>query len=215
MQTMNNPVIIFGANALGRAAQEIFNSHDIVVYCFLDDNSSLHGQEFNEVNVLGKTDDAGYLKFIGKKCQAFIAEDNNKARKSLVKMLNDNRKVMPVNAVHSDASVSITAHLGHGNFINNGVVVSNNAKISNHCLIQSGAIIDFEAELADFVQIGAGCTIGSEVKIEEEVFIGTGVTIVPGVTIGKGARVGAGSVVVSNIKKGETVFGNPAQIVEA
>jgi sugar O-acyltransferase (sialic acid O-acetyltransferase NeuD family) len=211
---MENPVIIFGANALGRSAQEIFNSHDIMVYCFLDDNASLHGQEYNEVTVLGNTDDDGYLKYIGKKCQAFVAEDNNKARKSLVKMLNDNRKVMPVNAIHSDANVSANAHLGHGNFINNGVVISNNAKIANHCLIHSGAIIDFEVEIGDLVQIGAGSVIGSEVKIEEEVFIGTGVTIVPGVTIGKGARIGAGSVVVNSINKGDTVFGNPAKSIE-
>lgn len=211
---MNNPVIIFGANALGRAAQEIFNSHNIVVYCFLDDNLSLHGQEYNEVSVLGKTDDDGYLKYIGKKCEAFIADDNNKVRKSLVKVLNDRRKVMPVNAIHSNANVSETAHLGHGNFVNNGVVINNNSKIANHCLIHSGAVIDFEAELGDFVQIGAGSTIGSEVKIEGEVFIGTGVTVVPGVTIGKGARIGAGSVVVSNVNKGETVFGNPAQVVK-
>ena len=212
---MNNPVIIFGANALGRTAQEIFNSHDIVVYCFLDDKKEMHGQEFNEVSVLGSTDDDGFLKYIGKKCQAFVADDNNKVRKSLVKMLNDKRKVMPVNAIHSGATVSPTAHLGHGNFVNNGAVINNNAKVANHCLIHSGAVIDYEAALGDYVQIGAGSTVGSEAKLEDEVFIGTGVTIVPGVTIEKGARVGAGSVVISNVAKGETVFGNPAQVVKS
>jgi acetyltransferase-like isoleucine patch superfamily enzyme len=36
------------------------------------------------------------------------------------------------------------------------------------------------------------------------------VIIVSGVTLGKNARVGAGSVVISDVKDGETVFGNPA-----
>ncbi|MFM7859306.1 MAG: acetyltransferase, partial [Flammeovirgaceae bacterium] len=37
---------------------------------------------------------------------------------------------------------------------------------------------------------------------------------VAGVTVGKGACIGAGSVVVSAVKPGETVFGNPAQLVK-
>jgi acetyltransferase-like isoleucine patch superfamily enzyme len=41
------------------------------------------------------------------------------------------------------------------------------------------------------------------------------VTIVSGVKIGKNARIGAGSVVIRDVKKGETVFGNPAQVVKA
>ena len=38
---MENPVIIFGANYLGRAAREIFERNGNVVYCFLDDNKGL------------------------------------------------------------------------------------------------------------------------------------------------------------------------------
>ena len=35
---VKNPVIIFGANYLGRAAKEIFEANEIVVYGFLDDD---------------------------------------------------------------------------------------------------------------------------------------------------------------------------------
>jgi len=48
------------------------------------------------------------------------------------------------------------------------------------------------------------------VTIKEGAFIGSGVTLVSGITVGKNARIGAGSVVISNVKDGETVFGNPA-----
>lgn len=51
---MDNPVIIFGANALGRAAVEIFESNDIIVYGFLDDKEELHGQSIGELSILGK-----------------------------------------------------------------------------------------------------------------------------------------------------------------
>lgn len=211
---MRNPVIIFGANNLGRAARDIFASNEVVIYCFLDDDTTLHGTELDEISVLGSTDDDGYLKLIGKKCEAFVAVDDNKYRKSIVKMLNERRKVMPVNAIHKAAVIAETAHIGHGNFINMGVKVADNAKVSNHCILNTNAVIDYSAEIGEFVQVGAGSVINSGAVVDDEVFIGSGATIVSGVKIGKGARVGAGSVVIANVPAGKTVFGNPAQVVE-
>lgn len=210
---MDNPVIIFGANSLGQAAMEIFESNKIVVYGFLDDNKKLHGTELNDVTVLGKTDDDGFLKLIGKKCEGFIAEDDMKLRKSIVKLMMDRRKKMPVNAIHNMSEIALSAHIGHGNFINSNAVVGANAKIENHCIINSNATIDYNAELSDLVQIGAGSTICNGVKVGENVFVGAGVTIVSSVTIGKNARVGAGSVVIADVPAGKTVFGNPAKEV--
>ena len=48
---MENPVIIFGANPLGRTAKEIFESNNVVVYGFLDDNAKLHSTEIDNVVV--------------------------------------------------------------------------------------------------------------------------------------------------------------------
>lgn len=210
---MDNPVIIFGAGGLGKAALEIFQSNQVVVYCFLDDDEKLHGQEINNITILGSTDDDGFLKLIGKKCEAFVAVDETKYRQSLVKMLNERRHVMPVNAVHKTAVISEEAAIGHGNFINAGVIIGNNAKVGSHCILHSGAIIDYEAELDDFVQVGSGSIINPGVKVGKNAFIGSGATIVAGVEIGKNARIGAGSVVIGSVKDGETVFGNPAKAV--
>jgi len=208
---MNNPVLVFGANALGQAAMEIFESNKIVVYGFLDDNEKLHGTELNDIPVLGKTDDDGFLKLIGKKCEGFIAEDDMKLRKSIVKIMMDRRKMMPVNAIHNFSEIAPSASIGHGNFINSHAVVGANAKIANHCIINSNATIDYSAELSDLVQVGAGSTISNSVTIGENVFIGAGVTIVSGINIGKNARVGAGSIVIADVPEGKTVFGNPAK----
>lgn len=207
---MENPVIVFGANALGEAAVEIFESNDIMVYGFLDDDKSLHGSTLGELSILGATDDDGFLKLIGKKCEGFIAVDDRDLRKGLVKLLKERRKKMPVNAIHSNTEISPSAHVGHGEFINSGVVIGANAKIGDHCLIHTNATIDYAAKLGDLVQVGAGSVIGSNAEVGENVFIGTGVTIVPGIKIGKNARVGAGSVVIADVEAGATVFGNPA-----
>ncbi len=205
--------MIFGAGGIGLAAYEIFRSHELMIYGFLDDRNELHGKEIDEVLVLGSTDDDGYLKYIGQKCEAFVATDDNKERKSIVKMLNDRRKVMPINAVHKNASLSGSTDISYGNFIDDGSVLGAKSVIGNHNLIHSGVVIEYEAEIGQFVQIGAGSVIGAGSKIEDEVFIGAGVVIVPGITVGKNARIGAGSVVVENVEDNSTLFGNPAKPV--
>jgi sugar O-acyltransferase (sialic acid O-acetyltransferase NeuD family) len=210
---MDKPVVIFGAGGLGKAALDIFQSNNVVVYCFLDDNASLTGTEINGISVLGRTDQEELLKIIGPKTEAFVAIDDNKYRKAIVEMLNEDRKSMPVNAIHQSAYVSKAALIGHGNFINMSVNIGFGAKIGNHCILNSNALIDHEVEVEDFVQIGAASIINSGVKIGKSAFIGSGVTIVSGVNIGSGARVGAGSVVIADVKKNETVFGNPAKAV--
>jgi sugar O-acyltransferase (sialic acid O-acetyltransferase NeuD family) len=211
---MENPVIIFGVNAIGRAAKEIFESNGNVVYGFLDDNKAIHGKEIDNVVVYGSTDDDGFLKLIGKKCEAFVATDDNKVRKSLVRMLQEIRHVQPINGIHKSSVVPESVFIGHGNMVDMGTMIGAGAKIGNHCLVHAGCVIGTEATLGDFVQVGSGSHINSNAVIEDEVFIGSGVTVVSGVKIEKGARVGAGSVVIGLVKAGETVFGNPAQVVK-
>jgi sugar O-acyltransferase (sialic acid O-acetyltransferase NeuD family) len=211
---MEKPVMIFGAKGLGKSALEIFESNNVIAYGFLDDDATLHGTEINDVSILGATDDDGFLKFIGKKCEAFVAIDDNKLRKSITKMLLDRRSVMPINAYHNTAVIAKSVHFEHGSYVGPRVVLGAHAKIGSHCILHTGAVIDYNAELADYVQIGAGSIVNSEVKIEEGAFIGSGATIVSGITIGKNARVGAGSVVISDVPAGKTVFGNPAHAID-
>lgn len=211
---MENPVIIFGANYLGRIAKEIFETNEVVTYGFLDDNKKLHGTEIDEVVVLGSTDDDGFLKLIGRKCEAFVAVDDNKLRRNIVKMLQEVRHVQPVNATHKHAILSLKGEIGHGNFFDIGFTSGPGSKIGNHCLLHAKSHVGAESSLGDHVQLGAGAIINQGVSIEDDVFIGSGATLVGGITVGKGARIGVGSVVIASVKAGETVFGNPAQKIK-
>ncbi len=211
---MQNPVIILGAKQLGTVALDIFKSHDVLVYCLLDDDSSLHNTEVNDIMVMGNTDDEEYLKILGKKCEAFIAVDDQKHRKSLLKMLRDDVKLMPVNAIHQAAVVSEDAELGHGNLIAAGAVVGTKAKVGLMNMIHSRAVIDHFATVGDNNYIGAGAIINANATVKDNAFIGSGAIIISGVTIGKNARVGAGSVVIADVEDGATVFGNPAASVK-
>ncbi|TAF73818.1 MAG: acetyltransferase [Bacteroidetes bacterium] len=210
---MDNPIIIFGAKSLGISALEIFELNNTVVYGFLDDDSKLHNQEIGDITILGNTDNEGFTKLIGKKCDAFVAVDNSKHRQMLTEMLLDVRKVMPVNAIHPKAMISKFASIGHGNLFATGATLSAKAMIGSHCIIGANAVIEPECEIEDYVQIGSGTIINSSVKIAKGAFIGSGVTVISGVSIGKNARIGAGSVVMNDIKSNQTVFGVPAKEV--
>ena len=210
---MENPVIILGANSIGAVALDIFKRNNVIVYGFLDDNKALHDTQIYDIPVLGATDDETFTTLLGKKCEAFVAMDEQKVRKNLVEMLNEDRKVQPVNALHDSSIIADTAAIGHGNLFAAGSIINPNATVGNHNILHSRVVIDSNATIGDYVQIGAGSTIGAGAVIEDNAFIGTGVTIVGGVKIGKGARVGAGSVVIEAVKARETVFGNPAKKV--
>ncbi len=211
---MDKPVIIFGAKGIAVAALEIFQRNRIVVYGFLEDDAALHGSAIEEITVLGAMEDHGFLKLIGKKCESFVAVENVKERKQVVKMLTELRKVMPTNAIHPDTTIATNAHIGHGNFIDAGVGIGAQARVSEHIIVQTGAIIERGVELGAYVQIGPGAVIGAEVRVGAGTFIGAGAVLVGGLEVGKGARIGAGSVVIEPVKAGETIFGNPAQKVK-
>lgn len=204
-------MLIFGAGSLGLTVLDLFQRNNVVVYGLLDDNKELHGKEYGDISVLGETDDDGFLKLIGQKCEAFVAISDGRVRKRLVKLLNERRKVQPVNAIHDTAIVSATATIGHGNLIAARVVINPFAEVGQHCIIQSGVVIESQAKLGDYVQVGTGSMINSGVTVGEGAFIGSGATVVAGVTIGKNARIGAGSVVIESVDAGATVFGNPAK----
>lgn len=210
---MENPVIIFGAKTIGRASLEIFQSRNIITYCFLDDDIALHQTEIDHVLVLGSTHDEGFLKLIGKKCEAFVAIEEIAKRRELIRMLIERRKVMPVNAIHDKALLASSVSIGHGNFINAGAILNAGAQIGNHCLIHSCALIDTGAVLEDYVIVGAGSIVNSGVVIGEGTTIGSGVIIAAGVRVGKNAVIGHGSLVVQDVEEETTVFGVPAKKV--
>ena len=210
---MDKAVIILGVNSIGKTALDIFESHEIVVYGFLDENKDLHQKEINNIPVLGGLDDKTYLKLIGKECEAFIATDDKSLRENLVGVLQKKQKRLPLNAVHKTAHISKYARIEQGNFIDGQVFINANAEIGYHCNIHAKVLIDSDTKVGDFVQIGANSTINANCEIGEGAFIGSGVTIISGIKIGKNARIGAGSVVVADVEDKQTVWGNPAKAI--
>ena len=210
----DNPVLIFGAGIMGRLAKEILLSNNRTVYGFLDDDTRLHGKQIDNILILGNTDDHGFLKLLGKKCEALVAIDDLLMRKRLVHTLQKEYKTQPMNGIHRLSLLGGDIQLGHGNLVDMGAILASGVGIGNHNIIQAGVVIGVQAILGDFVHAGPGSIINSGVEIGDDVFIGSGVTIVSGIKIGKGARIGAGSVVIAPVDENKTVFGNPASVIK-
>ncbi len=211
---MEKPIIIFGAGTLGRSVLGILRSHDFDVYGFLDDKADPDGI-IDGVPVLGKTDDQGYLKLIGRKADSVVAYDDVRLRKNTVKYLKEVRKVMPMNAIHQGALLPEERNMGHGNILGAGTVVEPGVKIGHHSVFMGNVYLGSESKVGDYNVIGAGTNINSECRIGNNVFIGSGATIVSGVEVGDNSNIGAGSLVIGNVVKGTTVFGNPATEVKS
>ncbi|TDE13635.1 acetyltransferase [Dyadobacter psychrotolerans] len=210
---MENPVLIFGAGDLGVQALDIFRRNQVLVYGLLDDKKELHGQEYGDVSVLGDTDDPNFVNIVGDKCEAFVAIGERSVREKLVETLVEDRKTMPVNAIHDTAIISEMAEIGHGNLIAARVTIGPKSKVGSHCLVQTAAVLDTWVQVGNYVTIGTGAIINDRVKIADGAYIGSGAIIVAGIEIGKNARIGAGSVVVENVPAKATYFGNPAKKV--
>lgn len=210
---MENPVIIFGATGLSRLAMEIFSSHEVVIYGVLEDDETFHNTEINNIPIMGSTTDDGYLKFIGKKCEAFIGEENIEKRAEIAELLKERRKVMPVNAIHAKASIAQSAELSHGILVNSGATINANAIIENHVVIHSNATVEYMAEIEELVQVGTGAIIGANAKIGERVMIGAGAIIASGIKVGKNAQIAQGAVVLRDVEAAAVMVGNPAQAI--
>ena len=207
-------MLILGAGPLGQAALEIFQQNDMVVYGFLDDDTSLHSTTCQHVPILGSTDDATYLALLGKECGAYVALDTMAQRKHIAAALQAQYPLALVNAIHPRAQLASSATAGHGNLINAGATLGIHVSIGNHNTIHTHATLEQGATIDDHVEVGAGSVVGAGVTIHREAFIGPGATIIGGVEIGAGASVGAGAVVLASVPAGTAVLGNPAQPVQ-
>ena len=208
---MKKPVIILGANRLGKVTLGILQENDSVVYGFLDDDQALWKQTIDHVPVLGGTETAYYWDLIGEKCDAFIAIEQQARRQHLVAMLQEQKQVIPINAIHPSTIIANSASFGYGNLMNASVSLGANVSLGSHCILHTRATIEYDAIINDFVQVGAGSVVGAGTKLKERVFVGAGATIVAGIEIGVAASIGVGAVVLDNVKAGEVVLGNPAK----
>jgi sugar O-acyltransferase (sialic acid O-acetyltransferase NeuD family) len=104
-------------------------------------------------------------------------------------------------------------NIGEGCIICPNCIVTTNVTLGKLTTLNIGTQIGHDSVIGDFSSLMTSIEIGGQVAIGKKVFIGSHATIIPKIKIEDCSFIGAGSVVITKVKKGTTVFGNPAKII--
>ena len=208
---MKQRLFIVGAGGFGSEAlwvAERTGSFDVAG--FFDDNPDRKGESYDNIPIVGTTDEI--KDHLNGGDQIFLAIAKNKIRQRLANKL----KILEIeNASLIDPTVIMapTASVGEGTFIGPGVIVAPHAKVGKFVLINTHVGIGHHSCIGDFSQICPGARISGGCIIEDLAFIGSNATLQPRIRVGQGASVGAGSYVVHRVKPRFSVVGVPARTV--
>ena len=208
-------VVGLGAGGHARVLIEILRynkSYELIG--LLDSGTELHGKNFMEVPVLG--DDDLLPQVVKDGVQRFFVGlggigDNGPRRRLFDIAIKFGMK--PVEAIHPQAVVSLSAELGQGVAVMAGAVINACVHLGENVIVNTGAVVEHDCKIGDHVHIATGARLAGEVCVGNNGHIGSGATVIQGILIGENTIVGAGAVVIKDVPQGVTVVGCPARIV--
>lgn len=160
---------------------------------------------------------AGYEKetdfFENKKEVGFLIGIGNNSIRERIYNLITSKNLEVTTIICNTASISHSARIDSGTFINRNVTVNALAKIGKNVILNTACIIEHECEISDSVHIAPGAVLAGNVFVGKRSFIGANSVIKQGVKIGKDVVVGAGTVVLSDIPDGKKIVGNPNRYI--
>jgi len=118
-----------------------------------------------------------------------------------------------VTIFHPTSTISSFAKIGLGSVVFAGAVINVGAKLGHAVIINTGATVDHDCVLGDGVHIAPGAHLSGDVHVGACSWVGVGASVKQGIRIGSDVMIGAGAVVISDIPDGQTVVGNPAQVI--
>lgn len=119
-----------------------------------------------------------------------------------------------INLIHKTAQIAPTAQLGTDVILCQFTFVSDLVKIGNHVMLNVATGVGHDAVIGDYSSLMGGVAICGGVQVGTHTFWATGAMGVPHSIIEDHATVGAHSVVLRRVRKGRTVFGNPAVYID-
>jgi sugar O-acyltransferase (sialic acid O-acetyltransferase NeuD family) len=119
----------------------------------------------------------------------------------------------PTALVDPSAVLATTVTLGHGSYVNAGVVVGSHTTLGCHVNVNRSASLGHDNVVGFAAAFGPGALTAGDVHIGPAAFVGAGAVVLPGVRIGRRATVGAGAVVTKDVDDFAVVVGNPARVL--
>ncbi|MBJ7357571.1 MAG: hypothetical protein JHD21_09435 [Nocardioides sp.] len=119
----------------------------------------------------------------------------------------------PTALVDPSAVLATTVTLGHGSYVNAGVVIGPHTTLGCHVNVNRSASLGHDNVVGFAASFGPGALTAGDVHVGPAAFVGAGAVVLPGVRIGRRATVGAGAVVTKDVGDFEVVVGNPARVM--
>lgn len=206
---LDKKVILIGYSGHAYVVADIAieNQYEIIGYT---EKSRVQNNPFNlsyagyerEIDFFENKKEIGFIIGIG---------DNLIREKIYNLIISKNKKVITL--ISNTASISHSAMIASGTFVNRNVSINALAKIGKNVILNTACVIEHECEISDSVHIAPGAVLAGNVLVGERTFIGANSVIKQGVKIGKDVVVGAGTVVLSDIPDGKKVVGNPNRYI--
>jgi sugar O-acyltransferase (sialic acid O-acetyltransferase NeuD family) len=206
-------ILIIGTSTLAIWVADLIESEGGLVYGFAPPKAQ-EEKESEGLPILPPITQARMWKLIARReADYVIALVEPEQRERMATQLFERVQWPARTVVHPSVYKARTAEVAGGAILFPSVVLGPQVKVGGYVVIEANSSIGPGTEIADFVNIGSGCQIGESCRIESYAIIGRGAILTPGVRIGKGAQVLAGSVVLDHVAPGQTVGGNPAQVL--
>jgi sugar O-acyltransferase (sialic acid O-acetyltransferase NeuD family) len=209
---MRNLVII-GAGGFAREMFDLANTcygneNDFSIKGFLSDGPS-------------KIESMGYPAVISKVDEYQVQEDdvffcaigNLKDRKKTIEIILSKGGTF-INLIHPTAILSPSVKLGIGVGIKSFCVLASDVIVEDFTFLQSSVIMGHDVHIGKYCQVNSFSFFAGYVRVHDLVSVNAGVRIIQNMIIEEESVVGIGSVVLRRVKKGTTVFGNPAKKIE-
>ena len=207
-------LFIVGASHLGREIESWLslisvNERDWEICGYLhtfQDHSPLQGYS-SDFKILGAWEEYPFLK----DDYCIIAVSDSSWKEKIYLRLKD--KVGIFTYIAPTAIIGKFSSIGEGAIICPGCIVSTGVKIGNCVLLNIGSQIGHDCQIGSYSSIMPNVDLGGHVVIGDKVYIGAKATILPKIIVENNSTIGAGSLVIKRVKKGKTVFGNPAEYI--
>jgi sugar O-acyltransferase (sialic acid O-acetyltransferase NeuD family) len=206
---LDKELILIGYSGHGYVVAETAfeNGFDLIGY---SERYRIEKNPFN-LEYLGFEKDEDFVGW-GKKASFLLGIGDNALRQKIASLIESRGECLS-SLVHSSASVSNSALIGSGTFINKNVSVNALVVVGKNVILNTGCIIEHECVLSDAVHIAPGAVLAGKVSVGERTFVGANAVLKQGIVIGKDVVIGAGTVVITNIPDGKKVVGNPGKII--
>jgi len=208
-------IIIVGG---GYTADEIFpiilnnqNKKNYKIVGILDDDKKLYKKDYKGIPIYIGLENS--RKFLDCKFIFGIGSYKNKnLREKIYKRMELSKHYFP-NIIHSSVVVEDNVKFGFGNIIYPFTSICSGSKLNDFSILTYSCIVAHKVNIGSFALIGSRSSILNNVTIGKNVFCGANVLFAENIKIGDYSTIIFGSTVLNDVKKRNTVYGNPAKII--